>query len=136
MKFWINYYLADMSTGEFTKPFTHEVSKSPGLERMRSSILERCRKNPKMRMLIIGYILIAFGYFVMRTYNDGHAALCKYNDVGQRSISVATSEGRFKAVKEGCTHNAVSNFFNSVFFPWTIITDTMPHAIIWLDGYD
>ena len=128
---------------DFTKPFrprdiadtTMSSQSSVGSVTGKIRIMRKIRI---LRILVAAYMLIAFGYFITRTYNDGVDALRKYNAAamtGCRDNRCATSEGRFIAVKEGCSKNIVSNFFDSLFFPWRIMTDMMPHAIIWLDGY-
>ncbi len=73
------------------------------------------------------------------TYNDGKKALLrkrlddmiKYQNTTKYPETVNKEE--WIAVKEGCKENSFGNFFSSLFFPVSIISETFPSIVMWMN---
>lgn len=79
------------------------------------------------RKFIIGYGIIVFTSYISYNYNDGRKALIDY----RIKNSNTTSQKEWTAIKDGI--NSFSNFWEAIFFPFSISEKIMPTVILYLN---
>ena len=101
--------------------------------------------SPRMKMVLKLYTGCGLFTNLLLTYNDGKHSLQYYRNSkpdgkGERptgdSYSYKTVKTEWDAVYYGCTHNGMSNFFSSVFWPLHLSANVMPGIILALNKED
>ena len=93
------------------------------------------RLSPLKRRCIWAYAGIAFASYSFRTYNDGKQSLLAFRNGNFTTESnwrekISTD---WDATYYGCKKNSVNNFFSSIFFPYTWVSDAAPAVVLQLN---
>lgn len=100
------------------------------------------RHQQKFKMLWMLYGAIGIVNFTVKTYSDGKGLLEEYRRDRLRlppaNMDKKWREDRgigdeFSACKYGCGMKITCNFLDSVFFPWTFISNIIPFVIMKLN---
>jgi hypothetical protein len=82
---------------------------------------------PNFRRFFIGYGLVTAGCYGVYNYNDGKNALVDY----RAKNGETTSTKEWKAIKDGI--KSYDNFWDALFFPWSISGKIMPAIVLLLN---
>jgi hypothetical protein len=100
--------------------------------------MENTSRHKKLMPLCAGiYAGIVTVTYVGYIYVDGrdallaHRASWNYNHSGQPMDTRYNNE--YHAVVKGCKNNLLERFFQSVFFPYTIVASIMPKTIMYMN---
>ena len=94
------------------------------------------KMSPFQKKMLGGYAGVATLSFTFKTYNDGKNALLEERQkkfFTNKSITATTNDEEWTKIKEGCYKNMGSNFFSSMFFPFTTVADVMPFVVLSLN---
>lgn len=92
------------------------------------NLVERFSKlSPWARRSLMIYGALAAGGFTIATYNDGRTELMDYY---KNPSMYGGHKSEWDAAKKGCKKNVWSNFVQSVFFPYTAVSNVMPYIVI------
>lgn len=80
------------------------------------------------KSFILGYLLMATGAFIFKTYNDGKDALIDYRK--ETKPEKRTDTELWQKVSDGCSKYMFDNFLASFLFPFTFFSNMMPNLII------
>lgn len=83
----------------------------------------------KQKWAFYGYGTFVTTFFLTSTYSDGKQNLIQYRSHPNKN----QSKTEYDAVKYGCTNGMFSRFVNSVVFPWTVISNSMPMLVLALN---
>ncbi len=78
-----------------------------------------------------GYSTFVTTFFLTSTYSDGKQNLIQYRSHSNKKQLSYNTE--YDAVKHGCTDQMFRRFVNSVVFPWTVISNSMPMLVLALN---
>ena len=98
---------------------------------VRWDIIRRFSTMSKPKKLLFGgYLATVMVSFCTFTYNDGKESLIKH----RKKVPIISHEEEWLSVKNGCSENVWDNFWSSVFFPATCVTNVVPSLVMWLNG--
>jgi len=92
----------------------------------------------KSKWSILGYGLGFVTTMSFYTYNDGKKALLRKRLDDSKSNQFKDYDTIVKeewiTVKDGCQQNTFDNFCSSLFFPITILSETFPSIVMWMNS--
>ena len=80
---------------------------------------------PWQKRALGGYGLLAVGSFTFGIYNDGKAELKEHWANSKYHYS-----SDWDAARTGCSKHVWTRFWESVFFPYTCVSNTMPYLVL------
>lgn len=83
------------------------------------------------KWLIGGYSTLAVSNFMFVTYNDGKQSLLKFRE--DRKGSKFINKTEWDVVYDGCNENLLDNFWSSIFFPFSTVSNMMPHLVMFFN---
>jgi hypothetical protein len=84
--------------------------------------------SPMRKVCVAVYGVFALGSFCTYTYNDGKKALVEFS-----STNYSNADEEWICVKEACQENLFYNFWCSIVFPATFISNVFPSLVLWLN---
>ena len=121
-------FSAESGTSERT--FTKEVEKDGWKVLEKINVVNNWKKLSRtQKWLIGGYSGLAVSNFMFVTYNDGKRSLMQYRkDRNKANFPIKDTE--WDAVYDGCNENLLDNFWSSTFFPFSTVSNVMPHLVM------
>ena len=97
--------------------------------------------SPRAKLFSGIYLTFAFSHNVFTNYNAGKISLLKYRHKAHvkeitgsgrsyNSIDTNRATSEFEAVKLGICEDSFSRFIDSIIFPFTAISEVMPHIVM------
>ena len=130
------------SEGTAEKLITKEIKSADGTSIIEKiNIIHRFTNMSKRTKILLGvYTGCVTGSFFLATYNDGKKELLSAREETKESTSSTIQKNKtdpewrrkqdWDAVTKGCSRHMGSNFWNSLFFPFTWVTDAMPSVVL------
>jgi hypothetical protein len=122
------FYTSNLDQGSIERTITKKfVEKDGGSVIEKKSFLQTFSRMSRGKKIFLGvYGILATGGFAMSVHNDGREELLKHRSRTKKDMF----DSDWDAVKYGCERDLGFNFFRSLFFPYTILSDMMPHIVL------
>ncbi len=127
------------SEGTAEKVITKETKTKDGASIIeRINIISKWSKMSNTQKIGLGiYGACISTSFVLATYHDGRDELVATRERRNKSMSkvdaVSRAEQDWIAVRHGCGKNLGTNFFESVFFPFTWTANVIPKVVLFFN---
>ena len=123
--------------GTAEKIITKETKTKDGASIIeRINIVQKWSKMTKTQKIALsGYGLCIASSFILATYHDGRDELIATREKRKTGSKTTknTEEEDWIAVRHGCGKNMGSNFFESVFFPFTWTANIVPKVVLFFN---